>query len=110
MKVALKHAFDAEMAAAVNAYRQGRLDRSFGHLETAHVLGQRHVLPHVTTHWWMLKIGLKRRSQHETTGQAVRIALGAIGSAVGVVPAGNTGGTSRTASQISAGSSSTSST
>lgn len=93
MKPALKNAFDAEMAAAVHAYRRGRFDRAFGHLETAHVLGQRHVLPHVATHWWMLKIGLKRRSLRETAGQAMRIALGALGSAVGIVPTGNTGGT-----------------
>lgn len=93
MTPALKNAFDAEMAAAINAYRQGRLVRSFGHLETAHVLGQRHVLPHVITHWWMLKIGLKRRSLNEAAGQAVRIVLGALGSAVGIVPTGNTGGT-----------------
>ena len=93
MKPALKNAFDAEMAAAVHAYRQGRFDRSFRHLETAHVLGQRHVLPHVVTHWWMLKIGLQRRSPQEVTGQAARILLGALGSAVGAVPLGNTGGT-----------------
>jgi hypothetical protein len=93
MKPALKNAFDAEMAAAIRAYRQGRFDRSFSHLETAHVLGQRHVPAHVQTHWWMLKIGLKRRSLQEVSGQAARILLGALGSAVGVVPVGNTGGT-----------------
>lgn len=93
MKPALKIAFDAEMAAAIHAYRRGRFDRSFSHLETAHVLGQRHVLPHVVTHWWMFKIGVKRHSVRETSGQAVRIVLGALGSAVGFVPTGNTGGT-----------------
>jgi hypothetical protein len=41
----------------------------------------------------MLKIGLKRRSLQEVSGQAARILLGALGSAVGVVPVGNTGGT-----------------
>jgi hypothetical protein len=41
----------------------------------------------------MLKIGLKRHSLREVSGQAARIALGALGSAVGVVPVGNTGGT-----------------
>lgn len=93
MKLELKRAFDSEMAIAVDLYRKGRLSQAFGHVETAHVLGQRHVVPHVVTHWWMLKIGLKRRSTAEVVGQTVRIALGAIGSAVGVVPTGNTGGT-----------------
>lgn len=93
MKLELRRAFDSEMGAARNRYKRGQLDEAYKHLETAHVLGQRHVVPHVVTHWWMLKIGLKRRSTGEVVGQAVRIALGAIGSAVGVVPAGNTGGT-----------------
>ncbi|GIZ51908.1 DUF3703 domain-containing protein [Noviherbaspirillum aridicola] len=93
MRSELRAAFDAEMAVAIDLYRKGRLGQSFGRLETAHVLGQRHVMPHVVTHWWMLKIGLKRRATSEVVGQAVRIVLGALGSAVGVVPVGNTGGT-----------------
>ena len=93
MKTALKQAFEDEMAAAWNHYRSGRLDTAFRHLERAHVLGQRHVMPHVRSHWLMLKIGLARRSPAEVWGQAVRIVLGALGSAVNVVPVGNTGGT-----------------
>jgi hypothetical protein len=93
MKAELKKAFDSEMAAARNRYERGQLDQAYKHLEVAHVLGQRHVVPHVIAHWGMLKIGLKRRSFGEVLGQAVRIILGAIGSAVGVVPIGNTGGT-----------------
>jgi hypothetical protein len=90
---ALKEAFEREMAEAQRLYRTGRLDQAFNHLETAHVLGQRHVMTHVRTHWLMLKIGLRRRSVPEVFGQAARIILGALGSAVGVVPIGNTGGT-----------------
>ncbi len=41
----------------------------------------------------MLKIGRRRRSMAEVFGQAIRIVFGALGSAVGVVPTGNTGGT-----------------
>jgi hypothetical protein len=93
MNPGLKNAFDGEMAAANRCYRKGRLDQAFRHLETAHVLGQRYVVPHVQTHWLMLKIGLRRHSAREVAGQAIRIALGALGSAVGVVPTGNTGGT-----------------
>lgn len=93
MKQELKQAFEAEMATACALYRNGQLDRAFEHSETAHVLGQYHVVPHVQSHWLMLKIGLRRRSRMEVLGQAVRIVLGALGSAVGVVPIGNTGGT-----------------
>jgi hypothetical protein len=59
---ALKEAFEREMAEARRFYCEGRFDQSFKHLETAHVLGQRHVSPHIRTHWLMLKIGLRRRS------------------------------------------------
>ncbi|KFI07648.1 DUF3703 domain-containing protein [Massilia sp. BSC265] len=88
-----RQAFDAEMAAAGRLYRDGLLIQAFRHLETAHVLGQRQLVPHVLAHYWMLKIGLKRRSVPEVWGQLVRIVLGALGSAVGIVPTGNTGGT-----------------
>jgi hypothetical protein len=88
-----KNAFDAEMAMATRFYQRGQLDAAFRHLEVAHVLGQRYVVPHVISHWWMLKVGLQRSSLPEVIGQTARIVLGAIGSAVGVVPTGNTGGT-----------------
>lgn len=81
------------MTAAVDLYKEGNLTHAFQHLEVAHVLGQRYVAPHVLTHYWMLRIGVKRRSLLEVMGQAVRIVLGALGSAVGIVPVGNTGGT-----------------
>lgn len=93
MRSDLRIAFEQEMAAAEALCRDGQLGQAFKHLETAHILGQRHMGPHVRTHWWMLKIGLKRRSLVEVWGQAVRIVLGALGSAVGHVPKGNSGGT-----------------
>lgn len=93
MKPALRQAYEAEMAAAAALYRKGQLERALRRLETAHVLGQRHVAPHVLAHWWMLRIGLRRRAAGETAGQALRMVLGALGSAVGRVPTGNSGGT-----------------
>jgi hypothetical protein len=93
MSPILKQAFEAEMAAASHLYKNQRLDQAFKHLETAHVLAQRHLIPHVRAHWAMLQVGLKRRSTREVLGQAVRIVLGAVGSAAGTVPIGNTGGT-----------------
>lgn len=81
------------MAAARRAYRARAYGSAMRHLELAHVMGQRYVAPHVATHYWMLKIGLRRRSPLQAWGQLLRIVLGAIGSAAGIVPAGNTGGT-----------------
>jgi hypothetical protein len=40
----------------------------------------------------MLEVELRRRRPLAAFGQVVRIALGALGSAVGIVPVGNTGG------------------
>jgi hypothetical protein len=88
-----RQAFEAEMASAVQLYRDGELARAVEHLEVAHVLGQQAVGPHVRTHAWMFRVGCKRRSLAQAWGQLLRIVLGALGSAVGIVPAGDTGGT-----------------
>lgn len=93
MKPAVKQAFEAEMRTASDCYRNGHLDIAFRHLERAHVIGQRHVRSHAQTHWLMLKIGVARRAPAEVWGQAIRFILGVLGSAVNVVPVGNTGGT-----------------
>jgi protein tyrosine phosphatase (PTP) superfamily phosphohydrolase (DUF442 family) len=86
-------AFENEVALAVQLMRSGSRDDAFTHLERAHVLGQQSVRAHVLSHWLMLKIGFNRREPMAVFGQALRIVLGAAGSAVGVVPRGNTGGT-----------------
>lgn len=93
MNPATKQAFEVEMAAAHRLIGTGDLNAAFIHLERAHVIGQCYVVPHVRSHWHMLRIGIKQRSFREVVGQTIRIVLGALGSAVGVVPTGNTGGT-----------------
>ena len=93
MHAAVEDKFHSEIMEAKRLMSSGRLEGAFAHLERAHILGQRYVVPHVQAHWLMLKIGLSRRSSAEVFGQAVRILLGALGSVVGVVPTGNTGGT-----------------
>lgn len=93
MKANIRHAFTLEMNAAYAFIEARDLDKAMLHLERAHVIGQRYVVPHVQTHWHMLRIGLERRAMSEVRGQALRIVLGALGSALGVVPTGNTGGT-----------------
>jgi len=86
-------AFEQEIASARACMRQGELDQALRHLERAHVLGQRHVAPHVLSHWLMFRVALLRREPAAVLGQAARILLGAVGSLVGSVPTGNTGGT-----------------
>lgn len=87
-----QQAFDSEMSLARVLIAAGSLDEGFAHLERAHVLGQSHVVPHVISHWHMLRVEVKRGRPVAVIGQVVRIVFGALGSAVGVVPTGNTGG------------------
>ena len=86
-------AFQKEIVSARALMRQNECDEAFVHLERAHVLGQRNAAAHVLSHWLMLRIAVHRRDPAAMAGQAARIVLGAIGSLLGSVPTGNTGGT-----------------
>jgi hypothetical protein len=86
-------AFDREIALSEQLAAAGDLERAFRHLERAHVIGQTSVAAHSKAHWLMLRLELRRRRPGAVLGQATRLILGAIGSAIGVVPVGNTGGT-----------------
>lgn len=86
-------AFDREIALGKALIAAGELERGFKHPERAHVIGQAFVWAHSMAHWLMLKVEIRRRRVGAAFGQVVRLILGAIGSAVGVVPTGNTGGT-----------------
>ena len=85
-------AFESEISLAQQLIEVGELEQGFGHLERAHVIGQAFVVPHVRSHWLMLEVELRRMRPVAAFGQVVRIVLGALGSAVGTVPVGNTGG------------------
>jgi len=76
---------------ARSSYASGDWDRCVYLLENAHVLGQDRVTLHTLSHWWMLKVGLKRRDGKEVLGQVARILASILFSRVWV-PVGNTGG------------------
>ena len=92
MNAAHRKALEEEFALANLLMRQRRDEEAFTHLQRAHVLGQEYVGPHVRSHWLMLKIAARRRDPVAVFGQALRIVLGGLGSAIGKVPTGNTGG------------------
>lgn len=98
MKTKLKMAFRHELTLAQSCFARKNYDDCFHHLERAHVLGQRNYIPHVMTHFWMLKVGLRRNDAREVLGQIIRI-LGSVGSVFGWVPVGNTGGSNVSAIQ-----------
>jgi Protein of unknown function (DUF3703) len=92
MNAAQEKVLEHEFSLARELLDRGDFDRALLHLERAHVLGQAHTRWHVLAHWLMLKVAIRRHQGIAAMGQAVRIVLGAIGSAVGRVPTGNTGG------------------
>ena len=88
-----RNAFEKEITLARGLMRRNEHDEAFVHLERAHVLGQQNAAAHVLSHWLMLRVAVHRREPAAILGQAARIVLGAVGSIVGSVPTGNTGGT-----------------
>ena len=60
-----KQAYKKEMHFATEHYSGNNLDKAFYHLERAHVLGQSFTFAHARAHWWMMKVGWKRRDQIE---------------------------------------------
>ncbi len=92
MNKSLATLFNHMMTDAKKSISEGEYDNAFSLLEKAHVIGQLYVVPHTLTHYYMLKIGFLRKDIKEIIGQLIRIPLGIIGSFVGKVPTGNTGG------------------
>lgn len=92
MNPMIKAAFEEEMKIAKEAYARAEWDQCFRSLERAHILGQRNAITHTVSHWWMLKVGLRRSDPHEVLGQIPRFLFGGLASITGRVPLGNTGG------------------
>jgi len=92
MNPILREAFNKEMKIAKELYLTQNWDEAFSHLEIAHILGQRNAIPHTINHWWMLKIGIRKKDRKEIIGQVIRLLVAGIGSLLGRTPIGNTGG------------------
>jgi uncharacterized protein DUF3703 len=84
---------EGEILAAYQADARGKPEVAFLHLERAHVLGQTSTVEHVRVHWHMFLWGIRQRNLRECLGQLLRIVGASIGTALGLVPQGNTGGT-----------------
>ena len=91
MKERVKQAFNGEVELAILEYDKGNYERSFSHLERAHILGQSFTIAHTKSHWWMLKIAIKTNNFKEILGQITRIIASIVFSRIWV-PRGNTGG------------------
>lgn len=82
----------AELDAAARHEARGEPVTAFTRLERAHVLAQRSTRLHVRVHLAMLRWALRQRLPGEAFGQAWRALGAATKTALGWVPAGNTGG------------------
>ncbi len=91
--VRIRPVVDAELIAAkaISDVNRDGAD-SFHHLERAHVLGQMSTREHVRVHVHMLGWGVRHRQPREVRGQVLRALGAAILTPLGLVPAGNTGG------------------
>jgi hypothetical protein len=84
---------EREILAAYHAEAEGKPEVAFSHLERAHILGQTSTGEHVRVHWHMFLWSIRQRDVRECLGQLLRIVGASIGTALGLVPQGNTGGT-----------------
>jgi hypothetical protein len=92
MRVNLKKNIEKEMKKGVFFYNKNDLDNAFNHFERAHILGQSYIIAHTKSHFWMFKIGFKRKKIKEMIGQLLRMVASILFSKFWV-PRGNTGGT-----------------
>jgi hypothetical protein len=61
------------------------------HLERAHILSQPSAWLHTRVHFAMLMLAVRTTDLGEIVGQALRLAVAGVGSAMGRYPVGNTG-------------------
>ncbi len=92
MSPELRTAYRQSLQSAKSHYADRNYDAAFASLETAHILGQQYLLPHMIVHIWMLRVGAARRDKQEILGQIVRLVATVPGFIIGWVPLGNTGG------------------
>jgi len=92
MPKTLKPYYQDELSKAQSALLKNELQKSWHHLERAHILGQPYPVAHTAVHWKMLKFGIKMKKGKEIIGQLPRLIFGGIKSFVGKIPVGNTGG------------------
>lgn len=88
---AIASALAAEYRAQEDALRRGDFPLAWHHLERAHILAQTDLVPHIVSHWRMLRLALVQRDWREAAGQLLRLALAPVGNVTGRLPIGNTG-------------------
>ena len=88
----IKPYVEQELILAKQARKQNNAGVEFKHLENAHVLGQASTLLHTKVHVFMLFWAVRQVNIKEGLGQVMGIVGAATKTAIGFIPAGNTGG------------------
>jgi hypothetical protein len=89
---AAKPYIDEKLTKASEAAERREYDKSFTMLEDAHVIGQQSTYFHTLVHFRMLQHGLWLHDYKEVFGQLLRLIGALTKTAMGFIPAGNTGG------------------
>jgi len=84
--------YDLAIQASKAAYERGDLKESWAQLERSHIISQMWIVPHLDSHWKMLRFAWATRNYFELAGQALRLALVVPGTLLGRLPVGNPGG------------------
>lgn len=87
----LKEAFQLELKLYKEAFKQENWTLAWKHVERAHILGQFFSLPHLLTHYLMLKLAWRTNDCFEVLAQVPRLILAVPGSVTGKAPLGNSG-------------------
>ena len=91
MSPKLREHFNLELSLASLAEKNKSYESAWAHLARAHILGQYFAWPHLVTHIYMFRLGLKTHNLKEIVGQIPRLILAAPGSWFKKAPKGNTG-------------------
>ena len=87
----IKTFLQAEYRDARSAVDAGKTAEAWHHLERAHIVAQGMLVPHIYSHWRMLRLAVRTSDFRETVGQLMRLALAPLGNLSGRLPIGNTG-------------------
>ena len=87
---ALKRESRMRVRSGKEAMARGELDAASCYFQDAHILGQRFVVEHALSHYWLLRLSLKEKQWADALGQVPRLLTSLIMSPFWV-PTGNAG-------------------
>jgi hypothetical protein len=87
----LKTEFYHQLKLGRIALKKNSFKVAFYHFENAHILGQKHIVRHTISHYWMFFLGVKSKNSNEIIGQFAKIIASLLFTLIWI-PVGNTVG------------------